>query len=320
MRTRVHRLACAQAGYPGLLLPSQACGRCPHAGHPGEASPDRAAVVRPSLPGVPPGPGCGRRGHLQPERRAPLRGHLARGRSSRGSGSGGGYRRGGGQPAPRLVTEVRRGRRAAGPDCWMREALRMTVRPAGRRGDVAASFVVRAAVAAPSVHNSQPWYFSSRENVIRLHADPRHQLQQADPAGREMVISCGAALWLRPGFRRRCRRLWVWSGGPPRRRRRQRRRHWRRDRWRFHWFGPRRFRLRGFAGHWGFMGRICGHPEMIPSQALAYRGGRSAPPDQHGASGGNPTWLSRRIGEGRAQLSPGSSWRGGRGWSWAHFS
>ncbi|MFI5067588.1 MAG: hypothetical protein ACHP9Z_26905 [Streptosporangiales bacterium] len=79
----------------------------------------------------------------------------------------------------------------------------MTERPAGRRGDVAVSFGVRAAVAAPSVHNSQPWYFSSRENVIRLHADPRRQLPQADPAGREMVISCGAALFnLRQAMRR----------------------------------------------------------------------------------------------------------------------
>ncbi|HUY52693.1 MAG TPA: hypothetical protein VMV92_44495 [Streptosporangiaceae bacterium] len=64
-----------------------------------------------------------------------------------------------------------------------------------RRGDVAASFVVRAAGAAPSVHNTQPWYFSGRENVIRLHADPRRGMPQADPAGREMLISCGAALF-----------------------------------------------------------------------------------------------------------------------------
>ena len=76
----------------------------------------------------------------------------------------------------------------------------MTVR---RHGDVAASFVVRAAVAAPSVHNSQPWYFSNRESVIRLHSDPRRQLPQADPAGGEMVISCGAALFnLRLAMRR----------------------------------------------------------------------------------------------------------------------
>jgi hypothetical protein len=53
------------------------------------------------------------------------------------------------------------------------------------------------------VHNSQPWYFSNRESVIRLHSDPRRQLPQADPAGGEMVISCGAALFnLRLAMRR----------------------------------------------------------------------------------------------------------------------
>src|ERR1039457_1150438 len=58
----------------------------------------------------------------------------------------------------------------------VREAVRMTVRAPRRRSDVAASFVVRAAAAAPSVCNSQPWYFSSRQNAIRLHADPRRRL------------------------------------------------------------------------------------------------------------------------------------------------
>jgi len=69
------------------------------------------------------------------------------------------------------------------------------LRASRRRGDVAANFVIRAAVAAPSVQNSQPWHFSSRPGAIRLHADPRRGLPQADPAGREMVISCGAALF-----------------------------------------------------------------------------------------------------------------------------
>ncbi len=63
-----------------------------------------------------------------------------------------------------------------------------------RRG-VAAQFVVRAAVAAPSVHNTQPWYFVSRPGLICLYADRTRQLACADPAGREMVISCGAALF-----------------------------------------------------------------------------------------------------------------------------
>jgi hypothetical protein len=63
------------------------------------------------------------------------------------------------------------------------------------RGDPAARFAVRAAVAAPSVHNTQPWSFASAQGVIRLSADQRRGLPRADPAGREMAISCGAALF-----------------------------------------------------------------------------------------------------------------------------
>ena len=55
--------------------------------------------------------------------------------------------------------------------------------------------MVRSAVAAPSVQNTQPWHFTSRQNVISLYADCRRWLPHADPAGREMVISCGAALF-----------------------------------------------------------------------------------------------------------------------------
>ena len=60
--------------------------------------------------------------------------------------------------------------------------------------DVAA-FVVAAAVWAPSVHNTQPWRFSARGQQISLHADASRQLMVADPGGREMMISCGAALF-----------------------------------------------------------------------------------------------------------------------------
>jgi hypothetical protein len=63
-----------------------------------------------------------------------------------------------------------------------------------RCDEIAARFVIRAAGLAPSVHNTQPWYFTSDQGVIRLYADPGRGLPEADPAGREMVISCGAAL------------------------------------------------------------------------------------------------------------------------------
>jgi hypothetical protein len=58
-----------------------------------------------------------------------------------------------------------------------------------------AAYVVAAAVWAPSVHNTQPWWFSAARQEISLHADAGRQLMVADPRGREMMISCGAALF-----------------------------------------------------------------------------------------------------------------------------
>jgi len=48
---------------------------------------------------------------------------------------------------------------------------------------------------APSVHNTQPWRFTAGGQQISLHADTERQLRVADPDGREMMISCGAALF-----------------------------------------------------------------------------------------------------------------------------
>ena len=56
-------------------------------------------------------------------------------------------------------------------------------------------FVVEAAMHAPSVLNTQPWWFSSAEGQISVHADLDRRLDVADPPGREMMISCGAALF-----------------------------------------------------------------------------------------------------------------------------
>jgi hypothetical protein len=55
-------------------------------------------------------------------------------------------------------------------------------------------FVIATAARAPSVHNTQPWRFRATEYAIELYADPSRKLQ-ADPIGREMLISCGAALF-----------------------------------------------------------------------------------------------------------------------------
>jgi hypothetical protein len=48
---------------------------------------------------------------------------------------------------------------------------------------------------APSVHNTQPWHFVIRPDVLELHADNDRQLRALDPTGRQMVLSCGCALF-----------------------------------------------------------------------------------------------------------------------------
>lgn len=59
------------------------------------------------------------------------------------------------------------------------------------------------AARAPSLHNTQPWKFRPQRDCIELLADPDRQLTAVDPAGRELVISCGAAVFgLRLGLRK----------------------------------------------------------------------------------------------------------------------
>ncbi|GAA2859164.1 Acg family FMN-binding oxidoreductase [Nonomuraea rubra] len=48
---------------------------------------------------------------------------------------------------------------------------------------------------APSVHNTQPWTFSVSEEEIGLRADTDRKLRAGDASGRELLISCGAALF-----------------------------------------------------------------------------------------------------------------------------
>lgn len=50
------------------------------------------------------------------------------------------------------------------------------------------------AVRAPSVHNSQPWQWRIGENSVELFADRTRQLHHIDPAGRDLLMSCGVAL------------------------------------------------------------------------------------------------------------------------------
>ncbi|MBN3929606.1 nitroreductase [Streptomyces verrucosisporus] len=56
---------------------------------------------------------------------------------------------------------------------------------------------VRDAAAAPSVHNTQPWRFRypRSEGALQVRADFGRALPHADPEGRALHISCGAALF-----------------------------------------------------------------------------------------------------------------------------
>ena len=54
---------------------------------------------------------------------------------------------------------------------------------------------LRAAIAAPSIHNSQPWLFRLHDTgVTEIIADRRRQLPATAPDGHEMYVSVGAAL------------------------------------------------------------------------------------------------------------------------------
>lgn len=54
--------------------------------------------------------------------------------------------------------------------------------------------LVEIASRAPSFHNTQPWRWRATEDGLELHADRARQLQRSDPQGRNLMISCGAAL------------------------------------------------------------------------------------------------------------------------------
>jgi nitroreductase len=54
--------------------------------------------------------------------------------------------------------------------------------------------LLRAAVAAPSLHNSQPWKFRFRGAVVEVHRDRARELPAEDPNGRMLFLSLGAAI------------------------------------------------------------------------------------------------------------------------------
>jgi nitroreductase len=55
-------------------------------------------------------------------------------------------------------------------------------------------FLLQWAILAPSRHNAQPWTFEIEGDELRVYADASRALPVADPDGRQLVMSCGAAI------------------------------------------------------------------------------------------------------------------------------
>ena len=56
------------------------------------------------------------------------------------------------------------------------------------------AYCMRYAILAPFTHNTQPWRFALLDDRLELYADRTCSLPLIDPEGRELIISCGAAL------------------------------------------------------------------------------------------------------------------------------
>jgi hypothetical protein len=80
------------------------------------------------------------------------------------------------------------------PSCYPRDA----------RGAEQLHFLLQFALLAPSTHNSQPWRFRIvDDDTVEVWSDPTRWLRRIDAAGRQLAMSCGAALFhLRLAVRR----------------------------------------------------------------------------------------------------------------------
>jgi nitroreductase len=56
-------------------------------------------------------------------------------------------------------------------------------------------FLLGYAVLAPSSHNSQPWQFHIHDDQVELYADRHRACPVVDPEDRELIMSCGCALY-----------------------------------------------------------------------------------------------------------------------------
>ena len=63
------------------------------------------------------------------------------------------------------------------------------------RADTALRRAAVRATLAPSVHNTQPWQFHLRPDALDIYADRSRQLNVLDPTGRQLILSCGCALF-----------------------------------------------------------------------------------------------------------------------------
>lgn len=55
--------------------------------------------------------------------------------------------------------------------------------------------IVEIAARAPSLYNTQPWRFRASGDALEIYSDRSRRLAAVDPAGREMLIGCGAAAY-----------------------------------------------------------------------------------------------------------------------------
>ncbi|MEU4294762.1 hypothetical protein AB0E63_41620 [Kribbella sp. NPDC026596] len=69
----------------------------------------------------------------------------------------------------------------------MEEAVRLT--------DADRDAMLRAAVAAPSMHNTQPWRFRFAGRTVEVHRDRERELPAEDPSRRMLYVSLGASIF-----------------------------------------------------------------------------------------------------------------------------
>lgn len=67
--------------------------------------------------------------------------------------------------------------------------------PSARPAPDKLRFLLNYAILAPSGHNTQPWLFKVGADCVEIYADKTRALPVVDPGNRELIMSCGAALF-----------------------------------------------------------------------------------------------------------------------------